>query len=416
MSLKTFYFHLNKKINIFEKIYISIIVLLILISCIINIPSDTTAIGISSVNLAIGDRLFYINDTAKGYGYGVDGTQPNFLYPFVLKIITFLAQMLGQNEYSQLWNLFTILVSSSLSIFTLSFLRKSTLFVFQKKTSDIVCILFLLNPYSYFYSLSGGITNYLTFGVTLLLYLFCRSYNEGYKLTKSNLIKDNLLVSIVCVYLASLRLTGAFFGIIIILFFLYRNLSKLIVEQEFDRRKIFNVLINLLAILLVTLNFVSVIDYAKHNLDVFTKEPGLFFGYPREILRAKLNISTESLFINLKNLFYTLLLKLTEFVSGLSDIRDTHSSANKDILLPFLARTFTGIFILYPINILCLFGIIESRKIIFYSDIWILLLASFVAISPSFLGISLSRYLMMVYTPFIIFGARAVINIFRFEN
>ena len=416
MSLKNFYFLLNKKINVYEKIYIAIIILFILASCLINIPTDSTDIGISSPNLAIGDRLFYINDTARGYGYGFNNIHGNFLYPFILKIITFLAKIFGQDEYSKLWNLFTILVASTLSIFTLSFLRKSALFVFQKKTADIVCILFLINPYSYFYSLSGGITNYLSFGVTLLLYLFCRSYKEGYKLTKSNLIKDNLLVSFVCIYLASLRVTGAFFGLIIITFFLYRNLSKLVYDQEFDSRKIVNVFINLFGLFLVSLNFVSVSNYVNDNLYYFTKEPGYFFGYPREILRAKLNLSTELIFINIKNIFYTLVWKLTAFVSGLSDIRDTHSSAKIDSVFPFMARTFTGIFILYPINLLCFFGLISSRKIIFNSDIWLLLLACFVAVSPSFLGISLSRYLMMVYTPFIIFGAQSLINLLRLRD
>ena len=85
MLLKNFYFLLNKKINIYEKIYISIIVLLILISCILNIPTDTTNIGISSPNLAIGDRVFYINETAKGYGY--ENYHGNFFYPFVLNTL-----------------------------------------------------------------------------------------------------------------------------------------------------------------------------------------------------------------------------------------------------------------------------------------------------------------------------------------
>ena len=107
MNLNNFYFFF-KKINIYERIYISIIFLLILISCILNIPTDTTNIGISSPNLAIGDREFYINDTARGYGYEVY-YYVNFLFPFVLKKITFLAKIFGQNEYSQLWNLFTII-------------------------------------------------------------------------------------------------------------------------------------------------------------------------------------------------------------------------------------------------------------------------------------------------------------------
>ena len=414
MNLKKIYFLLNKKINFYEKIYISILVIFILISCVLLIPSDTTSIGISSSNLAIGDRMFYINETAKGYGY--EGFyKGNFLFPFVLKIIKFLAQIFRQDQYSQLWNFFTILVSSSLSIFTLNLLRKSTLFLFQKKISNIVCILFILNPYSYFYSLSGGITNYLLFGVTFLLYLFCRSYKAGYKLTKSNLIKDNLLVNIACIYLASLRPNGAFLGYVILLFFLYRNLRKLFFDQEFDRRKLINDFINLLGIILVTLNFVSVLDYAIHNVDAFTNELGTFFGYPREILRAKLNLSSQFI-INLKNLFYTILWKLTDFVSGISDIRDTHKAVNIDYLFPFIARTFTGIFILYPINLLCFFGLIANRKIIFYSDIWILLLACFIGVSPSILGISNSRYLIMFYTPFLIFGAQTLNTIFSFRK
>ncbi len=251
--------------------------------------------------------------------------------------------------------------------------------------------------------------------MTFLLYLFCRAYKDGYKLAKSNLFKDHLLVNIVCIYLASLRPTGAFLGIIVLLFFLYRNLKKLVFDRDFDRKKLIIVFINLLGILFVTLNFAYVVDYTKHNLYHFTQEPGLFFGYPREILRSKLNLSTEFVFINLKNIFYTILWKLTEFVSGLSDIRDTHSSTNIEPLLPFIARTFTGVFILYPINILSTFGLISNWNKIFYSEIWILLIACFISISPSLLGIANSRYLMMVYTPFMIFGAQMLFTLFRSE-
>ena len=131
MNLNNFYFFF-KKINIYERIYISIIFLLILISCILNIPTDTTNIGISSPNLAIGDREFYINDTARGYGY--EGYYyGNFLFPFVLKKITFLAKIFGQNEYSQLWNFFTIIFSSSLSILTLNFFKEIHIIYFSKE-------------------------------------------------------------------------------------------------------------------------------------------------------------------------------------------------------------------------------------------------------------------------------------------
>ena len=64
--------------------YISIIVLLILISCILRVFQLIQLILVSLPNLAIGDREFYINDTARGYGY--EGYYyGNFLFPFVLK-------------------------------------------------------------------------------------------------------------------------------------------------------------------------------------------------------------------------------------------------------------------------------------------------------------------------------------------
>ena len=40
--------------------------------------------------------------------------------------------------------------------------------------------------------------------------------------------------------------------------------------------------------------------------------------------------------------------KITDFVSGLSDIRDTHDQfRNEGKILPFIARTFTGIFLFF---------------------------------------------------------------------
>ena len=58
----------------------------------------------------------------------------------------------------------------------------------------------------------------------------------------------------------------------------------------------------------------------------------------------------------LKAAFY-LILKVTDFISGLSDIRDTHSAFMITPFTPFLFRVITGLFFLYPINLFCTLGI-----------------------------------------------------------
>ena len=111
---------------------------------------------------------------------------------------------------------------------------------------------------------------------------------------------------------------------------------------------------------------------------------------------------------NVKTIFYFALWKITDFVSGMSDIRDTHSAVSFKSFFPFIMRTFTGIFILFPINLFSFLGILTNRIFILRSELWIILLASFFAISPSLIGVSMSRYLMMFYPPFILFSAKMI--------
>ena len=111
----------NKTYNPYEKTYISLIVFFIIYSCFIGIPTDTTNIGVSSPVLGIGDRVFYINDSTKGFGY--QNYQGNVLYPIILRLITNFTNLFGQDEYSNLWNLTAILITSCLSIISLRLLR-----------------------------------------------------------------------------------------------------------------------------------------------------------------------------------------------------------------------------------------------------------------------------------------------------
>ena len=74
----------------------------------------------------------------------------------------------------------------------------------------------------------------------------------------------------------------------------------------------------------------------------------------------------------------------------MSDIRDSHSGIFSQSMFPFIMRTFTGIFFLFPINFFSFLGIVTNKNFILKSELWIILLASFFAISPSLIGVSMS--------------------------
>ena len=180
-------FFLNNAYNPYEKIYLVLIVFCIVYSCFIGIPTDTTNIGVSSSILGIGDRVFYINDSTKGFGY--QNYQGNVLYPIILKVITNFTNFFGQDQYSKVWNLSLISLTSILSIISLRLLRISSTNLFNNKVSNIASLIFLLNPYTYYYSLSGGITNFLIIGVTFILYLFSKGIKTGAEISfRMNLI------------------------------------------------------------------------------------------------------------------------------------------------------------------------------------------------------------------------------------
>ena len=399
-------YFLNFKLSIFEKIYIFLLLSFILISYFISIPTDSTPLGIGSEILGIGDREFYINETNKGYGY--KDYSGNFLYPYALKFITSLSNLFGQDQYSKLWNSIAIFITSFFSIVSLRLLKKSSIFLFNENVSEIACFLFIINPYSYFYALSGGITNYLFLGSTSILFLFCRAYRNGYKISESKYILETLILIFICTYLSLLRPTGALYSYVVLLYLLYGNLKNFFYNKQSGVINFLNFLLITLGIIFVSYNFFSVVSYLKTNIKLFMSEDGYFFGYSRELLRQRLSLDGVNIFENLKLSFYTILWKLTEFVSGLSDIRDTHSAPTIKNIFPFLIRTFTGIFILFPLNIFSFFGLIFNRRFILKSDIWIVILSSLLAISPSLLGVAMSRYLIMFYSIFIIFSAKMI--------
>jgi len=409
-----------QRISLFEKYFIVFMILLLILSIFIGIPTDTENIGISSKILNIGDRPFYINESERGFGYfsptGLETTGTfygNILYPYILKLVSFISGLFGQDEYSKLWNFLCIFITSSLSIINLHLLRLSTCNLFKKNVAEIASFIFICNPYTYFYSLSGGIANYNLFGVTFILWIFTRPVKSGCKITETKNILNILLISLGTIYLSSLRPNGSIFSFIILMFLLFKGIKEIPLKNKFKYIDFLKIVFLISSLIIVIYNFNSSLKYSITNIKAFSNEGGLFFGYSRDLLRSKLTFDNSSFFLNLKNFIYFVLWKITDFVSGISDIRDTHNATNVESLMPFIFRTFNGIFILFPLNLFSFLGLTINFKSILKNDIWIIILASLVAISPSLAGIAASRYLIMFYTPFILFAAKFINDIFQ---
>ena len=115
--------------------------------------------------------------------------------------------------------------------------------------------------------------------------------------------------------------------------------------------------------------------------------------------------------------------KIGDFVSGISDIRDTHSSFlisnNGQPIFPFISRISTGLFFLYPLNLTTFASLIYARKIVFKTGLWILIFASLVSLIPNLFGYAFSRYLIMFYSPFLVLSGcliDSIINSYEFKK
>ena len=95
-------------------------------------------------------------------------------------------------------------------------------------------------------------------------------------------------------------------------------------------------------------------------------------------------MQNNNIFMTIKNYFYWIIWKITEFVAGLSDIRDSHAGINEIPSWPFLIRTFTGIFIIFPINLFAFLGLFINWKRIFDSGLIWVIFAIFASLAPLF--------------------------------
>ena len=195
-----------------------------------------------------------------------------------------------------------------------------------------------------------------------------------------------------------------FSAVLVVLAFLYVIINR----RQIDNYMYFLCLFSLAFAAVVSVQqFLLTIDYTQAAFDAFVSEPGMFFGYPREVLRSKIDslIFADSGISKMQGYIYNCLWKFMDFWSGINDIRDTHAAVSFESLFPFFARLSTGFFYMMPLSLLASLSLLLNFHFVFRSGLVALLFASLVAISPSLLGVAMSRYYFMFIIPFIILAA-----------
>ena len=256
---------------------------------------------------------------------------------------------------------------------------------------------------------------YMIFGVSLVTFILTKSSIFLNK-NQSGISPFNtfLSLSFPLTFLSSLRPTGAIFSIVLITLLIFHcfcfRKEKIIFEDNIQRNIVF-----LIFFLLYFYSFSQLYlayNYLIFSLGNFTSESGKFFGVDRDLIRSRINGKYDDIFTILKLKIYWIIWKTTEFVSGISDIRDSHSGIDDIPILPFFIRIFTGVFIVFPINLFAFIGLFAGwNRIVKSGMIWIFI-SIIISISPSFLGVAFTRYIFMFYPPIIIISASCIGKLF----
>tara|TARA_Y100001933_G_scaffold178496_1_gene176999 strand:+ start:759 stop:2039 length:1281 start_codon:yes stop_codon:yes gene_type:complete len=394
-----------------------LLVSFIVISFFFAIPISVGEIGISSINLAIGDRTFYINDLdpfgAKGYtNYNNTGISfsGGILYPKILEVASFLSdKIFNQGTTSTTWNTIVISFAAFCAVITHKLLYLIGNLVGGKKTGYICILIYTICPYTYYYVLCGGITNYTLLFTTLITYSCVKLFNFKELETHSAYIKELFLLTISLLALSLLRPSGGIFSLIICFGILaqagFRNWSKLPLKVISAQRLKNTLIIIAISTALISINeLFKTRSYSMAAINGSLDYGGTFFGYSRDLLRNKLFLlsSTNNLLDYSKSVLYKIIFMVSDFYAGINDVRDSFSVTGEESLFPFLARVSIGLFYFIPLSTISILGTITFRKKILESGLILPLIASFAGVSTCFFGCSLSRYYFMFITPFII--------------
>ena len=366
-------------------------------------------IGIRANPLQVGDRETYIDDSNPFSDQFVHSNiKTGFLYPEVLKGISYISiNLFKKDTTSYIWNSFAILITTLLSICTLKFLYYSGKLFCDEKTGILSIAIFAACPYTYFYNLTGGLTTYVLFGTSACTYLILKLNNikkNKFTLRTNFLIKLLLVISLI--YMSSLRPSSVIFSICISIILIFLEIKNIKTSRVNKRIFYFSISLYFLTLVIGLHQLWETKQYSIMSIDLFQLEQGTFMGFDRDLIREQITIlkSSNSFFDKVEGFIYQLLWKINDFLTGMIDIRDTHSPLDTP-LLSFLARISIGTFFMAPLTYIFTMGFLVQRRYIFNSNLWICLIACLISISPSLIGVAMSRYYFMFITPFILIAA-----------
>ena len=388
-----------------------------------SIPTEVIEgnVGLSSDNLNLIDKSFYLrsSDNYSEYdqlsisfmGKSFTNIRPSFLFPLLIRGVSFFFKV---DSFS--WNFTLILLCFFSSLITIILISFTAQELYGNNAADISSWLYVLCPYTTFFTLTGGLTTYIPLGVSFCSFVISKSSIFNKRRGRISPLNSSIYLSIGCIYLALLRPNTAIFSIILLLItFLYLINFK---SYSYSFEKLYSLIFISVSLSFSIWQIIVTVPYLAFSLTVFIDETGTFFGVSREYLRTQLNFYDDSnLFNQVKKFTYFLIWKIIDFISGISDIRDTHSdfsnlSKSKPIL-PFLARVSTGFFYLAPLNLIAFLSSIKSRNILIKSGFWIIILGSLVSLSPSIIGVSNSRYIFMFYPIIVVLSSALLRDILR---
>ncbi len=414
----------SRNAKIIESVFLIILIITIFVSFFKPIQAGNGEIGIKAEPLEIGDRKFYISDNDpfgdRGYesfNFRKQSKNMSFkggpLYPKILKVISFISiKLFKQSSISKLWNFITISISSILTFLTFRIVYASGRSLFDERSGIIAMIFFTLSPYTYFYALSGGITIYVLFGTSLCTFIILKIFNYKSKTYLNNKILEKIFLFLVLIYMSFLRPTSIIFSIVISLIMAILEIFNLLKHKKSKKLSSFLIFIFIISLVVSFNQLWETKNYSIAALNAFSIEKGTFMGFDRDLMRNQIQILLQSpeIFKNIEGFLYQTLWKINDFLTGIIDIRDTHNSETTP-LLSFLMRISVGTTLLAPTTYISILGIFIFRKKIINTGLWICLVASIISISPSLIGVAMSRYYYMFITPLILISAMTISKI-----
>ena len=393
----------SKKAKYMELAFICALMILLLISAFKAFPAGPGLIGLSTTNLEIGDRPFYINDSNPFGEKGYASFKGSFLYPKVLEIISFLSiNVFGQSTTSFAWSGIAVFFTSIIAIVINRIIYASGRLVGGENTGIIAMGLFAISPYTYFYALSGGITMYTLFGVSLSTYLFLSLANN--KTTFGDSWVEVCILFAALVATSSLRPSAIIFCATVSLSSACYSLLGLIRSRKNKPQLSIILMLSVLSLSIYAHQFIQTSSYSLAAFEAFVREPGTFFGYERFKLSHNINtlFSSDSLFDKAQACIYLLCWKILDFTSGIIDLRDTHSAESFPSLFSFIARIFSGMFYLAPLSLFSTTSILMFWRFFNSKGLSVCIVGAALAVSPSLLGVAMSRYYIMFLSPFLL--------------